>query len=801
MNRLWIISFIVFPIALMANIVLNEVMLDPATNDDANEFIELFNNSDEAIDLSGYIISDNADYDSIKIFPDEIDFPDMDAILNTTILAPACFAVIIDRDYVDIFNDAPYNFDDGVIVLTTDDYNLGDGLNNIGDCIYLFDNETNLIDSVCFGLSTQGISFERLSPDSAASAPISDDNWQKTPSEIKHTIGSYNTMQPVPNNISLDSVSIGVSSGQVYMSNQGTEPRASGELIIRYLSLEDSTFATLDSANIEVIDTYIHSFSLASLADGIYEFDFLITGDMQDYDNRLVEVTRIGNVSNSLLISEIMFKPENGIEWIELQNNTALAVDIANWRFGDSNAESQIIDSSYIVDAGEFLVLSPDSIASYCDCKNLIPIGPWRPLNNDGDDVVIYDEFSEIGRIEYSAESSFPAGFSLEKPCGSSTGNDYEISQFSGGTPGCINSNCRESNDIAIIETSVDTVSDELIIEMENVGFNAVATGTLYVYDDENFDNIASRAELLWSGEPLSITGSHTFSRQLGLADGLHQLIINIVGDRRQHNNSDTLVYSKNAPSQLVLTEFMNRPFENEPEWVEFYNLSDEDVNISGWELGDGEDQKEISSDISILPGQFLVISDSDMGGPEIIDTCDAQLVIMDSWEPLNNTDDVIVLTDNLGFERFRLEYESDWTKDCMTKGLSYQMYSTEADPQDKDSWWCSKSPGGTPGCFPEPNEPFTLTISKNSFDPNHEILRIDYASPLRTNVRVRVFNIEGRLLHTLLDFDNPQGGNIFWDGKVDGKNLPIGMYVLIADIEPGSGVKKKAIAIVRNIR
>ncbi len=110
---------------------------------DRNEFVEIYNQSSDTIDLSSYFISDfDANPDEICTWEDEsilIKYPDVR--IHSTIIYPFSYALILDREYIvsDSINCQPYNIPAGTLILTTDDTSIGDGLST-NDPIIIFSN-------------------------------------------------------------------------------------------------------------------------------------------------------------------------------------------------------------------------------------------------------------------------------------------------------------------------------------------------------------------------------------------------------------------------------------------------------------------------------------------------------------------------------------------------------------------------------------------------------------------------------------------------------------------------------------
>lgn len=184
--------FLLFLFVANSRIIITEVMSNvkgsESTCGKRNEFVEIYNQSADTVDLSSYFI-----YDFGGAIPDEI-FPwSSDSILikypgvriNSTLIYPRTYALILDRNYTSSDttggNVQPYEIPDSTLILTTDDQTIGDGLTT-NDPLILFSNADACTTS--FGTPYDsldefpadpgdGISWERID----LSLPDSPDNW------------------------------------------------------------------------------------------------------------------------------------------------------------------------------------------------------------------------------------------------------------------------------------------------------------------------------------------------------------------------------------------------------------------------------------------------------------------------------------------------------------------------------------------------------------------------------------------------------------------------------------------------
>lgn len=169
-------------------VVINEICYRAQPGKDSEDWVELYNRTSNHIDLTGWILRDGT-VEGAWMFP------------QNTILGPNGFLVVCRSQ-------AAFSFAYPGITNKTGDF--GFGLGSLGDCVRLYDNNGNLADSVCFGVSSPwpdntsgtGYTLSLRSPGFDNSIP---ENWRASV-EIYGTPGSFNgtnSIQNEPNTVVL----------------------------------------------------------------------------------------------------------------------------------------------------------------------------------------------------------------------------------------------------------------------------------------------------------------------------------------------------------------------------------------------------------------------------------------------------------------------------------------------------------------------------------------------------------------------------------------------------------------------
>jgi len=330
------------PLFLQAQVVLNEVMFNPAGSESSDEFVEIVNLSSDPVDLQDWDIGDGTDTDGLSSTGEGL------------LLASGQYGLILDPDYFHGSTSYDDLIADGCLILTLDGSTFGSGgfSNSQPETVSLFNDRGVLVDQHVYSLETEaGYSEERVEDESATEY-----NQWKTSQSRNGTPGRLNSVSVVP-----------------------------AEFEIR-----------------------------------------------------------------SLIINEIMFDPLSGDpEWFELYNRTSESMDLSGWMFSDSDTTDKILFciENRPIDPEMYVVISEDSTIRHemHDETALCVSSRWAALNNDGDEIQLYDPSGKsIDQVAYKDSWRSIPNTSLERvsPEGASgdSANWYSCTAPSGMTPGERNS-------------------------------------------------------------------------------------------------------------------------------------------------------------------------------------------------------------------------------------------------------------------------------------------------------------------------------------------------------------------------
>jgi hypothetical protein len=557
----------------------------------------------------------------------------------------------------------------------------------------------------------------------------------------------------------------------------------------------------------------------------------------------------IRNMKGDVLVNELMYAPaDDEPEWVELYNSSPDSINIKNWKISDSNVSLRSIISAkdYFIPPASYLVIAKDEnfISMHQGVPSLITY--FSALNNTTSDaVVLFDIFSgSIDSVVYQPDWGGQNGKSLERIDGSAPGisaTNWGTSLDShGSTPGRINSIARLDYDLSIqrIFLTCSLVAGntvELIhVRVQNIGRKIIDSIVVRLYADSNEDMIGEQSEFLFpcvSHSPLASLDSIEFSEVFppALAGQVDILaVLDCWKDQRICNNVALQKIQLSYESlSLVINEIMYDPLSGQNEWLEFYNRTSQPINLARWTFhgnvsSSGTNLFLVSdSTLMVQPGGFAVIAaDSSVCNlfPYLksldLSSC-LSILGHSAGLSLNNEGDVLVLKDPTEKIIDSVVYSPRFHHPDVidTHGRSLERINPNIDSNDPRNWsTCVNLQGGTPG---KTNSVLTtgtinnavLSLTPNPFSPDgdgfEDFCTIHYNLPMKTSVlRVRIFDIKGRLVRTLADGElGSTQGDILWDGLDDMRHRTrIGVYIVLleaTDRTSGRNETAKTVAVV----
>jgi hypothetical protein len=519
-----------------------------------------------------------------------------------------------------------------------------------------------------------------------------------------------------------------------------------------------------------------------------------------------------GEINADVIINEVLSNEPGGnvsLEWLEIYNTTSATKPLAFYRL-IVRTDTLLMPLygldpfGYAVlcrDIGAFEIAWGDSSGEWGDneTKEFYPAFelPGLQLRNDTcfakliqfSDSVSYFEWTEPGPDGVSWERIFPdsavSGSSIDP---------------SGSTPGRMNSITPREYDLALLPVEVWLEPPGLSgfeITIANIGLYFVGMGILSMYYDFDGDSLADSSDLIaiidypetFRGDTLTIIA------YLELDSIYPDVLFELPPDDQMSNNRRLVQAFGREYPPVVISEFLADPTtDSDAEWVELKNRSGINIDLEGWYLGDEKIFHPIVSQAHLLDaGQYVVLCKDSTALTAIYGLFDFDIIDMSSWAILNNDKDIIRLRDNYGFVVDSLRYDFAY-------GDNYTWARGE-EAGKSDRWGRSVDVGGTPGSMNEvylqtQASSITVTVDPNPFSPSIDReMEIAFSLPAGDNLKLKIYDLNGRVVKTIIDDVPAYEGSVLWDGKSDGgRPLNVGMYILYLEV---SGVDQYKQTIV----
>ncbi len=432
----FVIGVVCMASTVIAEVVVNEAMINEPGRATNLEWFELYVDSDLAVLMDSYQVI--VDDDTITFAPGYFLEPHEFLVICRKLVSTdgASFEGYW-GDSSGVWGDTPGE----TAILTPIEATFS--LVNKGGSIQLFHDGYLVSDLTWTEPGVDGVSLERVSAQLNTVEPSLD--WEGS------TPGVVNSVTSVGSDLALDDVSA---------TSDDSRTILSFTLVNRGLGIFDETVLSLHYATNPsgTPGPLLDQFEIPSLspgesfeASGEYVFDNMYVDLMAvlPADDRLRNNTRIFAAPATefppFQLSELIPKPAAGAlgEWIEIINCFDYPHDLVGWRIGDYNQVTLITDASVMVASGQRVVLARSAAAfseRYPAYDGLL-IEPtsWAPLNDDFDTVRLVDGVSlEADRFAYDVvfddDHTWCRGEEYERR------NDWGRSGESGGSPGQANS-------------------------------------------------------------------------------------------------------------------------------------------------------------------------------------------------------------------------------------------------------------------------------------------------------------------------------------------------------------------------
>ena len=691
------------------DVIFNELMVDPnpvVALPDA-EYVELYNRSSNAIDLSGYQLIHRSASSGTET--------------NRTLTA----FVLLPGEYLLLHNDTSFlSLPNDLMVPSFP------ALNNTSAYMILKNPGGIIIDSILYEYNWYkdgtkddgGWSLELINPNLLCREGS---NWMASNNINGGTPGLQNSVfSNLPDltgpalltviqqgnnsalltfNESLDSLSA------VNISNYSVN----GLTVISAQLLIDTTVLLTFSAN--MLNNTIYTVAVTNVTD--------CSANSQNTQGQFTYILILPGGFQDIIFNELMIDPDPVVnlpnaEFIELFNRNSFAIDLGGYtithRSASSTTETTRVLGNFILLSGQYLILHNN--VDYLSANNDLQIASFPALNNTSAYLILRDAGGNlIDSILYSNDwyqstLKDDGGWSLEliNPNLICKGANNWIASNSndGGTPGTTNS---------VLDNTVDTIPLTAILARQSDINKAVIV----------FDDILDQASALNTSNYSINNGLNVIFVQI-----LDQSSVELTFNANMLNNITYTISMNNISDCVGNTDTINAAFEYlelssathydiiineifpdanpvvglpEQEFIEIYNRSNKNINLEGSIFSDGTSSEAIFPFYIIKPNQHLIIYE---GGGESYSAF-GNILEFSVFPDLDVSGDDLVLMDRFGKVLDAVSYSSDWHINSTKAegGWTLERINPNRPCEGRENWSTSVAQppayttvGGTPG-------------------------------------------------------------------------------------------------------
>jgi len=731
------------------DIVINEIMYNPPGelgDDEYWEFLEIYNNDDETVDLSGWTFTDGIDF----------------TFSQGTLLDAGQFLVVAKNP------DSIMQFYGITNVAGAFENNTG--LNNSGETVELSDAFGTVVDNVTYSdggdwpsePDGNGPSLSLIDPDLDNSLP---ESWE--PSVVMFgTPGMQNNITEPLIQVTFPNGGENIQQGLTYEITWNYI-ELTGTISIELLQLSGNNEVL--ASNIDVTQLawqWVVSESQPLGSD--YKIKLTSNSNPTVSDESDNAFSIIAQVDVPLIvINEIMYNPpgvlglDDNWEYLEIYNNDVNVVDLSGWAFIEGFDFTFPEGTSLGV--GEYLVVArvPDTIAAFYGITNLVGPFDGGALSNSGETVKLTDALGTIvDEVSYLDVEPWPLQPDGDGPSLSLIDPNFDnnlpeswgASIVLYGTPGAVN-----NPGIPFLQLTFPNGGETLLKGMSyEITWNyADLSGNMSI----QLISLSGGSQTL--AENIDVT-LNSWEWEIGteITPGNdYKIIISSIDNPDVSDESDAVFSIVEMPVApiLVITEIMYNPPESGTdslEFIEIYNNDIIEVDLTGYSFSSGIGFEFPS--ITLNAGDYLLLAVDSMA---MLNTFE-----VNAWQwssgALSNGGELIELLDNFGAVVDYVEYDDQFPWDSLADGTgpSLVLCDPENDNSLPENWLVSAelaaindegaeifcTPGG-PCITTKTNE--NISESKLIVYPNPNQGIFSIITSESENSLVEIFSLSGNLI------------------------------------------------------
>lgn len=394
-----------------------------------------------------------------------------------------------------------------------------------------------------------------------------------------------------------------------------------------------------------------------------------------------------------IVINEFLKDPPESLEeYIELQNTSSKLLNLKDWELGDNGSLSILSNQDVAILPDSFLVITSDTAALKSVFGDIAALEVSLPaFNNSTDQIRLYDKNRvTIDSLEYTPEWG---GIDVAVERRSSAAPSIYIENW-GDSPNLLSGTPGRENEVNV-DSEPPKIQSAFILSSTSIQINFNET-----IDKSNAENLFN-VSVTPSNPSLSMVSSDGNQLVLTFDDNF---IDGVTYDIEISNQEDIfgntspllitslkyLVFSSPASKDIIINEILYKKVdENSPEFIELYNPSSNNFDLSNWSISDAATNSATLPEGTFLESNsFIVLTDKQHFANSI-----ANRLYLSGFPSLNDNGDGIILKTDSGITIDSLFYTELFGGN--EDGISAEKKDPNGASNDANNWISNSSQSG----------------------------------------------------------------------------------------------------------
>ncbi|WP_441000323.1 lamin tail domain-containing protein [Fodinibius sp. SL11] len=650
------------------DVFISEFMSVPPSG--STEYVELRNTTTKSFDLQHWTINDNNS--------------NRQTIADQQFILPPDSTIVIAPDHT-----LKSSFPDITFLTMGSSF---PSLNNTGDDIVIRTADGTRLDTLRYNDAwgiTNEVALERRSFDLSA---IHRSNWGDAPNGFG-TPGSQNKIEPnfdapivkefeIRNSTELTVIFSEQLSRNTVENIHNYSLSSSHNIIDSQFSAPDTAFITLED---QLQNAITYTLTIKNIAD-------LFGNIMTEVDTTFTYYEVSNPNSGDVFINEFNFvPPSRSTEYIEIYNKSEKSLDLRGWMLSDNRGiRATITNSRFIVPPDSFVVIAPDNtlLTNHPDIS-LVTMSGFPALNNGGDQIIIRDQNGNLlDSLQYSSGWGGDE-VALERRTTQVAGifsKNWEDAPNGFGTPGSQNEVLQDRMAPSFENlSSIGNNKIELFFSEKPTPSSATNKQNYQLSPSIEIQLISAQNKTVTLFLEQELVDGQTYEVTVSNISDIFGNTLMSANQEFKYLKIDTAQYG-----EIVINEILYDPgSSNKADFIELYNASDKNFDLTNWEIGDYSTETTIENPVQLKAGDFIVLT-----GNQNFATGISNGVAISGFPSLNNnTPDDIYIKNKNSKTIDSLRYYQSWSG--KNDGSSLERKDPLAASNDASNWNMNSSNDG----------------------------------------------------------------------------------------------------------